>query len=85
MGRLDAVERAHDDSFSNWPSLKPGVEGAPLKKSGVGGLVEKSVNGDNRVAAVLGNVDDSGRCRTWEEECASLFSRRPLVYLLIGV
>lgn len=41
-------------------STHPGVEGAPLKKSGVGGLLEKSVNGDIRVAAVLGNVDDSG-------------------------
>jgi len=41
-GRLEAVETAQDDSFSNWPGLKPGVEGAPLKKSGVRGcLLEK--------------------------------------------
>jgi len=43
-GRFEAVDRAHDESLSNWPGLKPGVEGAPLKKSGAGGLLEKSVN-----------------------------------------
>jgi len=31
-GRLEEVEMAHLVNFSNWPGLKPGVEGAPRKK-----------------------------------------------------
>lgn len=31
-GRLEEVEMAQWVSFSNWPGLKPGVEGAPRKK-----------------------------------------------------
>lgn len=57
--------RCKIQSIDNYVLSHPGVEGAPLKKSGVGGLLEKSVNLLDldhlvAVAAAPGSVDDNG-------------------------
>ena len=57
MGLFASVDIAQDVSLSNWPGLKPGVEGAPLKKSGGGGLEERNSRVQCRWVNVLQDAD----------------------------
>jgi len=51
---------AHRVSFSNWPGLKPGVEGAPRKKRWASGLSLERCCLLLLLLLLIVGVDDSG-------------------------